>query len=150
MGRIKTEARTRAHQSLGLAEFQAELESITMGKAALERRERTARRAMLAKVRGIPAADLEDRYYGSSDAHEAELAVNRRAAVHEDDLLAENDIGREVLRLRAEKDNLLDTVWLATSSAQIRTLWTKVSTLLGDEPTVLEREALGIEAVAPG
>ena len=30
--------------------------------------------------------------------------------------------------------------------AQIKQLWTKVSELLGDEPTPLEREALAIEA----
>jgi hypothetical protein len=34
---------------------------------------------------------------------------------------------------------------LATSSTQIRTLWTKVAELLGDESTLLEREALAIE-----
>jgi hypothetical protein len=40
---------------------------------------------------------------------------------------------------------LLDTVWLAASTAQIKQLWTKVGELLGDEPTTLEREALAIE-----
>jgi hypothetical protein len=41
-------------------------------------------------------------------------------------------------------------VWLATSPAQIRTLWSKVGALLGDESTQLEREALAIEAPKEG
>jgi hypothetical protein len=49
-----------------------------------------------------------------------------------------------VLRLRDEKDRLLDTVGLACSSAQIKGLWSNVTRLLGDEPTELEREALAI------
>ena len=53
--------------------------------------------------------------------------------------------GREVLRLQHEKENLLDTVWIATSPAHIKQLWCKVNELLGDEPTHLEREALAIE-----
>ena len=38
-------------------------------------------------------------------------------------------------------------VWLIASSAQIKTLWSKVAALLGDEPTTLEREALAIEPI---
>ena len=47
-------------------------------------------------------------------------------------------------RLRQERDNLLDTIWLATSSQQIKDLWKKVVVLLGDEQTHLEKEALAI------
>ena len=35
----------------------------------------------------------------------------------------------------------------ATSPAQIRTLWSKVGELLGDEPTRLEARALAIEPI---
>ena len=55
-----------------------------------------------------------------------------------------HELGRQVLKLRAEKENLLDVIWLATSSRQVRQLWTKVAELLGEEPTHLEREALSI------
>jgi hypothetical protein len=86
---------------------------------------------------------IEEVYYGR---HETEVsrAVSQRQAVHEDELLAEQEIGRQVLRLRAEKDRLLDVIWLATSPVQIRQLWSRVGGLLGDEPTQLEREALAI------
>ena len=52
MDRIKREARGRALTSLGLAGFQAELDRIAEQKDALDKRDRQARRAMLARIRG--------------------------------------------------------------------------------------------------
>jgi hypothetical protein len=62
----------------------------------------------------------------------------------EADILAESDLGRRVVSLREEKENLLDTVWLATSSTQIKQLWEKVNELLEIRPTALEEKALKI------
>jgi hypothetical protein len=59
-------------------------------------------------------------------------------------LLAGHEIGRQILRLRAERENLLDSIWLATSPSQIRSFWQKVAELLGEEPTRLECDALSI------
>jgi hypothetical protein len=102
---------------------------------------------MLAHVRGVPVEDFADNYFGCHTSEEVKTAVSRRQKVHEDELLSECDIGREVLRLREEKENLLDTIWLATSPSQLKTLWTKVSELLSIEPTKLERHALAIPAL---
>ena len=143
MDRIKREARGRALTSLGLAAFQAELDQIAEQKDALDRRDRQARRAMLARIRGVAVEDVEARYFGSLDP-EVTTAINKRQVVHEEELLAEHELGRRVLELRGQKDNLLDVVWLATSPAQVRELWTRIGKLLGDEPTALEREALAI------
>ena len=99
---------------------------------------------MLAHVRGVPVDDLEDTCYGYHREEEVKSAVAKRQKVHEDELLGECDTGREILRLRQEQENLLDTVWLATSPVQLKTLWTKVGELLGTEPTQLERDALAI------
>jgi hypothetical protein len=77
-----------------------------------------------------------------------ENAVSRRQAVFEDQLLADAEAGRKILALRQEKEDLLDTVWLATSPAQVRQLWQKVGELLGDELTQLQRDAMAIEPMA--
>ena len=74
----------------------------------------------------------------------------RRAKALEADILAESDLGRRVLSLREEKDNLLDTVWLATSSSQIKELWEQVNSLLEITPTALEDKALKIAPPAGG
>jgi hypothetical protein len=60
----------------------------------------------------------------------------------EDELLAQSELGRRILTLRAEKDALLDTVWLATSNAQIRDLWSHISVVLGDDSTPLQQQIL--------
>ena len=143
MGRVLREATARALASLGLAELQAEIDQVAEAKAALDRRDRRARRAMLARVRGVDVEDVEERYYGSLDP-EVNGAITRRQALHEDEILAGHELGRQVVGIRAEKDRLLDVIWLATSPVQVRQLWAKVGELIGDEPTQLEREALAI------
>ena len=143
MDRVQREARGRALESLGLAGLQAELDQVAGQKKALQRRELRARRALVARVRGVELEQVEESYYTRYET-EVPTAINKRQAVHEDELLAGHELGQQVLRLRAEKDNLLDVVWLATSPTQVRALWTKVDKLLGDEPTELEREALSI------
>jgi hypothetical protein len=142
MDRIQQDARQRALQSLGLAELQAELDTIEQKKEELERRENEAHRAMVAIVRRVPAAQVELHRYGSNYEQEVSKAVERRRAVHEDELLAEDTLGQKILRLRLEKDTLLDTIWLATSPVQLRDLWTKVGELLGDELTALQQQVL--------
>jgi hypothetical protein len=141
--RIKQEARVRALASLGLAEYQEELDRIVARRAELDERDRQIRKEMLARVRGVSAEDL-DCYSRVHDHPEIRAAITRRQALHEEELLAGNELGRQVLRLRAERENLLDVIWLATSPVQVRQLWTKVAELLGEEPTHLEREALSI------
>jgi hypothetical protein len=141
--RIKHEASGRALGSLGLAEFQDELDRIAARRVELDDRDRQLRKEMLAEVRGVSADDL-DRYSRVHDHPEIRAAIGKRQALHDEELLAEHELGRQILKLRAEKENLLDVIGLATSPSQVRQLWAKVAELLGDEPTRLEREALSI------
>jgi hypothetical protein len=147
--RVKRESHAQALASLGLAAAYAELESIHADKLDMMRREKRAQRSMLAALRGLPIEEVCDSFsvkYGVElpVPLEAADAIIRRQAAHREQILADDPVGREIARLGAEKDGLLDTVWLATSPTQIRTLWSKVTELLGDEPTRLEREALAI------
>jgi hypothetical protein len=146
MERIKGEARQRALDSLGLAPHRAQLDEIEREEEALSKRKKKAQWAMLAQLRGVPPEDLDDHYYHYDS--EVEGAIAKRQAVHEDELLADDDVGRKILQLRQEKDDLLDTVWLATSGTQIKQLWAKVAELLGDESTRLQRDAMAIEPVS--
>jgi len=142
--RIQREARQRALSSLGLSDQQTELDEIEKQKKALEKREQEIGIGMLARVRGVPVSDIDD-YFAYQHDNEISNAVKRRQSVHEDELLAEHERGQEIVRLRQEKEDLLDTVWLATSGAQIKELWSKVAELLGDPQTQLQREALAIK-----
>jgi uncharacterized membrane protein YheB (UPF0754 family) len=142
--RIRREAHQRALSSLGLSAEQAELDEVEQQEKALEKREQQIKRAMLARVRGVPVSEIDD-YSSYRHDEEVSKAVKRRQAVHDDELLAENERGREIVRLRQEKEDLLDTVWLATSGTQIKELWLKVAELLDAPQTQLQREALAIK-----
>src|SRR5262245_58910797 len=139
--RMATQARQRAWQSLGLAPVQAEWEAIAAQHKDLRRRLRQARRAMLAIVRRVPLAEVPaPRTRGLPQA--VAEALRQRQAAHAEELLAEDPLGREILRLRREQEALPDTVWLANSAAQPRALWQQVCALVGEEPTPFQRAVL--------
>lgn len=75
-------------------------------------------------------------------------AVKRRTTVHEKELLKATPLGQKIQRLQAEKEELLDTVWLATSPAQIKDLWSRFADVLNWEPPELQREAMAIEPIS--
>ena len=60
-------------------------------------------------------------------------------------ILQQDEVGQEILRLEAECSELLDTIWLATSTTQIRHLWSSVSKLIQEEETTLQAEAMKTE-----
>jgi len=144
--RIDKEARQKAMESLKLADLERECEAVEEQKKELETRELRLTRQKLAVVRGVPLDVVED-HVSYHAAQEIELAVGRRETVFEQELLAAHEIGREIVKLQEEKENLLDTIWLATSPAQLKTLWTKVAELLHQNTTLLEQEALAIPPV---
>jgi hypothetical protein len=140
------EARQRALASLKLAELEQETKAIDEQKEQLDERHEQIARQMLATIRGVPVEKVDDHHHYRS-GNEVETAVVRRQKVFEEELLAAHDVGREIVKLRQEKEDLLDTIWLATSPSQLKTLWTKVVELLHDESTQLQRDALAIAPV---
>jgi hypothetical protein len=153
--RITRRARELALESLGLAGPHAELEAVRAEEAALARRKKAAQRALVAAVRGVPTEEVGGDFhvpYGCDSGVPAEVAraIEQRQEAHAEALLAEDPLGRRVAELRAEKERLLDIVWLATSPAELRKLWSSVGALLGEEPSGLERAALAIEPPAAG
>lgn len=144
MDRVKDAARSHALKSLGLEKLEARLERIRRQQQVLEDREEATERMMLATVRGVRVKDVRNEGTYAIEREVSET-VEKRQRVHEHELLSKTKRGRAILRLKEEKENLLDTVWLATSPKQIKDLWQKVEELLGVKPTKLERDALAIE-----
>ena len=148
--RVKRQARERALQSLDLAELQQQVDALEKDEEVLEKREGQLKLAMLARVRGVPFETIDDDYsvYAKSRFDsEIEQAITCRVGVYEEDFMAESDVGRRIVTLRRERENLLDTIWLATSPVQLKTVWSKLAELLGDEQTQVQRDALAIEPV---
>ena len=140
--RISTEAHKLALRSLGIEELEGQA-------AELERQEENSRlqrqqllRAMIAQITGCRIEDASASY---STQLEIKQAIEKRKLLHEEQLMEKDELGRRILAYRREKEELLDTVWLATSGKQIRQLWTAVAELLQQPPTRLQSEALAIE-----
>jgi hypothetical protein len=142
---LRREANQRAIASLGLTELKAAVEAIEQQKAALDKKRKLAYREMVALVEGKPVEDIHTDYY--CQPYEVERAIARRANIHEQEILEGTELGRRILTLTQEKEELLDTVWLATSGKQIKQLWQKMSTLLDQRPTPFQEEALQIDPV---
>ena len=142
--RIESQARTRAIESLGLAEFMTGQARVEKEMQQLKSREEQLTRDVLSRLRGIEP-DKIDSYSVCRSDNEINNAIKARQTVHEETLLREHDLGRQITQLRLEKENLLDTVFLATSPTQVRTLWEKVSDLLGDELSQLQQAAMQIQ-----
>ena len=141
--RTEKEAREKAYESIGILSHRNELVALEKQKEDIEKRERRLHAEQRAILNGTTVEDELDHGSYRYD-NTVETAVAARAKVHEAELLAEDVVGKQILSLRAEKENLLDTVWLATSSSQIKELWEQVNTLLGVVPTELEKKALAI------
>lgn len=145
--RVQEAARKQALKSLGIDKLHERRERIQKQRKSLDARDEATERSMLAAVRGVPVRDIRVSRYGTGE--EIDSAVKKRQVPHEEQLLAKTKRGRDILRLRQEKDNLLDTVWLATSPKQIKDLWQQVDKMLGGEQTKLQRAALAIEPIDP-
>jgi len=144
LDRVHEQAHQHALESLGLADTQRELDAVRKEKEKLGTREDELKSQLIARVRGVPVSQVGSTYLCDTEVINA---IKTLVEVHEEQLMKQTDLGRRIVDLRHEKDNLLDVVWLATSSVQIKELWGKVAELLGDEATRLEREALVIAPV---
>lgn len=132
--KIELQARQRAIDSLGIAEQYRRMDEIKTEVKTLE-----AERSQLAEIIDrtlIPSTEHCRGWYDT--AARIERIIKDRQAVYEKELLSETPLGHRILKLRREQEDLLDTVWMATSPIQIRQLWNQVKQLLGQEMTELQ------------
>ena len=146
--RIRRRANEQALESLGIAQIKREVGSIDEQKEKLDAKRRVLQRKQLAVIRGVEVDSVTDAGY--HDHYEVTAAIRRREELLEKELLDEDELGQRILKLRHEKEELLDTVWLATSSKHIKQLWSTVADILRQEPTALQREALMLDPVENG
>lgn len=71
--------------------------------------------------------------------------MEKMESVELQEVMETDPIGRQIKELENEKEELLDTVWLATSSAQVKQLWSRFLTVLDEKPTQMQKEAIEME-----
>ncbi len=142
--RIRMTARQRAVESLGIAESQERLAEIKSAKDALDAEERALFHAMVSQV--VKSAYSPNTLCSQRSA--IDNAIRKRQTVHEKELFAADPLGQQILQLQLEQEDLLDTVWLATSPVQIKQLWNRVAEILHQQPTMLQEHALSLEPLS--
>lgn len=120
LDRIAHQSREKGVESLGIRDLQLRLGQIGEEEVSLLKERQRIYKKMVTQVTGISEEKQPGSYY--TMPREIETAIRKRREFHENELLAADELGRKVLALRQEKEELLDTVWLATSGRHIN--WT--------------------------
>lgn len=142
--RIESESKNKAVESLGISELYRRREAIKTSMLELEDERRSLDNHITHKLTTDWPEFKDVPFYVLIDQ-----AITRRQEGCRRDLLAQDPQGRKILRLELEREELLDTVWLATSPSQIKVLWSRVSQMLDQPLTDLQQEALAIPSDSP-
>lgn len=136
---VTAAAHKQAASKLGIEELLNELDRLEREVTRIRGEEQATIRQLMATIRG---ADVKSVSVPYGWREEVDRAIKTTQQAIEKDLLAADALGRQVLKLRREEEELLDTVWLATSPQQVRSLWQSVAELLASEVTPLQQQAL--------
>lgn len=142
--RVEAKAKQEAARLLGVDSLMEKRMEISREIKRLKREDLLVVRQMVATIRDCDIEEVVIETYYSQVPPEVASAVTRRAVIREEELLSEHKLGKQILSLRLEKEELLDTVWLASSGRQIKELWTSVIERLAQKPTDLQSDALRI------
>lgn len=132
---VTKQAHTSALQSLGLTKLHQQCEQTKTSIKKSREKEEQQLSEMHKILKGEPETS-----WRAEDVIKNE--VKKQQSLHEEELLLNHELGRKISILNEEKENLLDTVWLATSPRQITDLWEQVSLILGEESTAFQKEVL--------
>jgi hypothetical protein len=72
------------------------------------------------------------------------IALRKKVEAEMAEVMAAHPIGCKILELEREKEELLDTIWLATSNVQLKSLWTRFAELINEAPTSMQSEAIAL------
>lgn len=143
--KVAEQARENAIDRLGLTENLRRQTEIEKNIEQLNLENERLKNESLAAVGG-PTEDGGSVYPWRPQA-QFESGLKTMTETQERLIMSGDELGREVLKLRSEQEQLLDTIWLATSTKQIRELWQSVSELLAEQPTKLQAAALTLEPI---
>jgi len=128
-------AREQAIKDLELVEYVQRNDDLTATQERLKKAQEKLQKDTAEKL------ELKDNWRREE---QIEDRIEKATGVVKGKMMADNDVGKEILRLQAEQEHMLETVWVATSSAQVKELFMKVNSVLNESPTGLGEMAQGI------
>jgi hypothetical protein len=136
--KIRQQAKTRAMKHYGLEDYMRRYSSRKAQIAELQSQQ------FRASEEASKPLESMSRFCWSDRHSLIEGVIERAAQDVEKEILQESEFGRKILRLEREREELIDTIWLATSTIQLRSLWKDFSAILEEEPTELQKQALDV------
>lgn len=136
------QARQLALDKLGIAVQAHELEQLEKLSEEIQRDERRLWRTAVAVIRGVDLSEVEG---AASVQYEVRKEIDKHKELILEQLHAAHPKGQQIRRLEQEKEELLDTVWLATSTSQIKELWSQIAEGLQCKVTPFQQKAIAIE-----
>ena len=142
---LLAKAQKQAYKDLGIDKLRDK-------RAKLLQQQKQINEDLQATDEAITCAVLEltpGAYRVNSYSHDRNLeeALRKRIAVIRQKLLAKDEVGRRIIGLQKESEEVLDTVWLATSPQQVKDLWERVLSYLNENVGDLQREAMSLPAL---
>lgn len=137
---IKNRSEMDAHTYLGIKEEMKRIAEIEKSKAAMDREADILRLTCYRIVLNEPDLKESAVYWSHKDRFQKKVESVRER--FEEKLFEQAPFGKKIIALRAEAETLLDTVWLATSSTQIRELWTRVIAAIDGELSPIQKQLL--------
>lgn len=144
---LARQAKQMALDDMKITEALLESKRLKEQVEELNRSERQVWARILAIFRGVQVEKID---LPSSFPYEVEREIERRKELFLKQLRSQHPKGQQIQSLENEKEELLDTVWLATSTSQIKELWSQIVDGLQFEVTPLQQKALAIDPVAFG
>jgi hypothetical protein len=148
--RVRATAESRVCEQFGIAELKVQrdacLERIERLKVEISRLEdecHTLLEAMLHKLSGKQGTPKKYGVYLAGP--EFTRLMSEEQAKVSAQLMAEDELGRRILELQREEGEMLDTIWLATTSKQLQSLWITLTDTLNQPLTSFQRELLRIK-----
>lgn len=132
---IKEQAKINGIEALGLTETMATIESIDDQITKLtEKRNKLEIKAL--ESLGVDSNRVYNRY-----REHINNKIATAAAISEKKLIDAHPNLKQISALKDEKENLLQTIWIATSNTQVKQLFDYLNSLLGVNPTSFEQMA---------
>lgn len=137
--RLEKQANEDAQTALGIRKLLERDEQIRTEQTGLEEESAELRRQIVAVATNAPLESLQSKNCSRWDW---ERVLDKRAAVEQQRLMEASPLGRKMLALQKEQDELVDTIFLATSAKEVKLLWQRVTELLSAKDTPLQEAAL--------
>ena len=140
--RLEKQASEEAQTALGIRELVNRDEQIRSEQTRLEEESAELRRRIVSVATNVPLSSLGSKHCSRWDW---EHVLDKRAAVERQRLMEASSLGRKILALQKEQEELVDTIFLATSAREVKTLWQRVTELLSSTNTPLQKAALATD-----